>query len=88
MAATKECVHREGLLMHKPLREQFAQAGYVPLGADRHLFHHPKANPPLYLGEGAARQREWCGSIVLWDRERGVGPGPVGVVLRGTPATP
>jgi hypothetical protein len=46
---TKECVHREGLLVHKPLREQFAQAGYVPLGADRHLFHHPKANPPLYL---------------------------------------
>eukprot|EP00668_Euglena_longa_P046044 GGOE01061728.1.p1 GENE.GGOE01061728.1~~GGOE01061728.1.p1 ORF type:complete len:390 (-),score=88.99 GGOE01061728.1:241-1350(-) len=46
---TRECVHREGLLGHKPLRQQFEEAGFAPFGATRHLFHHPKSTPPLFL---------------------------------------
>lgn len=38
MSVTRECVHREGLLGHKPLRQQFLEAGYAPFGSTRHLF--------------------------------------------------
>eukprot|EP00667_Euglena_gracilis_P009284 EG_transcript_9428 len=54
---TRECVHREGLLGHKPLRQQFLEAGYAPFGSTRHLFYHPKANPPLFLVHSTKESR-------------------------------
>ena len=46
---TRDCVHREGLLSHRPLRQQLIDAGYSLFGTSQNIFHKKSKKQILLL---------------------------------------
>ena len=44
-----KCVHREGLLSHKPVWKQIEDAKFVPFGVSSTIFHKQSRRQPLFL---------------------------------------